>query len=259
MSAAAEPRILLIGGIDPSGGAGLTVDSAVIAMRGGQPLPIPVVLTAQNRHGFRRAFALDDVQWRAALDAALDDGSVQAIKIGLLGDAETIEGVGRAIRSLAATVPIVVDPVLSATVGGLDVGSRAIAAYREHLVPLATLVTPNLPECSALFENEAATALQLGARAVLLKGGHGSGETAEDVLFTASGEQRFVRPRLDVGKVRGTGCALSSAIAFNLASGSDTAQACREAGDWLASRLVQLGSPAVDGLPRSLPLKIELE
>jgi len=250
----ATPRVLLLGGIDPSGGAGLTLDALVIAAHGGQPLPVPVVLTAQNRHGFRGAFAVPEKQWRAAFDAACGDGEVHAIKIGLLGAASTIVAVAAALRPFAERVPIVLDPVLSATAGGLEFDGGVTAAYREHLVPLASVVTPNLPETEALFEGDAASALRLGARAVLVKGGHGEGQEAIDTVTTADGEHQFLRARLDIGPVRGTGCALASAIAVRLARGEDLVTACRDAGDWLAERLAQLGPPpAADGLPRTLP------
>jgi hydroxymethylpyrimidine/phosphomethylpyrimidine kinase len=183
----------------------------------------------------------------------LADGEVHAIKTGLLGDAAAIAAVAAALRPLAAKVPIVVDPVLSATAGGLPASSAAAAAYREHLLPLAALVTPNLPEAAALFGSDAA-ALAAGCPAVLKKGGHGAGPTADDVLSLPGREVQFRRARLAVGAVHGTGCALASAIAAQLANGVDLERACRAAGDWLHGLLQQLGAPPADGLPRPLPL-----
>ncbi|MCA8953243.1 MAG: bifunctional hydroxymethylpyrimidine kinase/phosphomethylpyrimidine kinase, partial [Planctomycetes bacterium] len=117
MSSAPGPRVLLVGGVDPSGGAGLTVDASVALLHGATPLPLAVTLTAQSRRGFRAAFAVPPAQWRAALEALLADAPVAAIKIGLLASRATVAAVAEALRGLAGAVPIVVDPVLGATAG----------------------------------------------------------------------------------------------------------------------------------------------
>ena len=242
-----EPRVLLLGGVDPSGGAGLSLDAIVVAAHGGHALPVPIVLTAQNRSGFRAAFPVPEGQWRAALAAALEDGEIAAVKVGLLGGPAAVRAVAAALRGVAGA-PIVVDPVLSATAGGFAGGEDLVAAYRERLLPLADLVTPNLGEYAALFGGGGHS----GVGAVLQKGGHGEGPEVEDVLFAAAAEHRFRRRRLAVGEVRGTGCALAAAIAAKLASGVGLVRACREAGDWLHARLVRLGAPRADGLPHVL-------
>jgi hydroxymethylpyrimidine/phosphomethylpyrimidine kinase len=244
-------RVLLLGGIDPSGGAGLTLDACVVAELGAHPLPVPVVLTAQNRHGFRAAFPVPEPHWRAAFDAACADGALHAVKIGLLGNAATATAVAAALAPLASQVPIVVDPVLSATAGGFTAAADLAAAYREHLAPLAALLTPNLPELATLYAGDLAAALRR-TPAVLVKGGHGGGGDATDLLVTREGEQRFSRPRLPIGPVRGTGCALAAALAARLAQGHALADACRAAGDWLHARLAALGPPPTEGLPRTL-------
>ena len=247
-------RVLLLGGVDPTGGAGITADAIVAALHGAWPLPIAVVLTAQNRRHFAARFEVPAAQWRAALAAALADGEVHAIKTGLLGDGPVIAEVAAALRPLAADIPIVVDPVLSATAGGLPASRAAAAAYTTHLLPLAALVTPNLPEAEALFGGDPASALATGCRAVLRKGGHGTGPFVDDVLSLPGSEATFRRARLAVGAVHGTGCALASAIAAQLANGVDVARACALAGDWLHGLLRELGAPPADGLPRALPL-----
>ena len=246
-------RVLLLGGIDPGGGAGITADATVVSAHGLQPLPIAVVLTAQNRHRFREQFAIPEHQWRAALEAALGDGPVHAVKIGLLGSAEVVAAVAAALQPLAARMPIVVDPVLSATAGGFAAPAAVAAAYREHLLPLAALLTPNSPELEAIAGGDLDAVLATGCGAVLHKGGHGAGDSAEDVLYRSIGVLRFRRPRLGVGPVHGTGCALASAIAARLAAGQALAEACGDAGNWLAALLRALGPPAADGLPRPLP------
>lgn len=247
-------RVLLLGGVDPCGGAGITADAIVVAAHGCQPLPIAVVLTAQNRHCFTARFAVPAAQWRAALEAALADGAVDAVKTGLLGDAAGIAEVAAALRPIAANVPIVVDPVLSATAGGLAASRAAAAAYRECLLPIAALVTPNHPEAAAIFRGDVREAFAAGCPAVLLKGGHAGGAFADDVLSLPVGDRRFRRARLDVGPVHGTGCALASAIAARLANGEQLAAACAAAGDWLHELLHKLGPAPSNGLPRPVPL-----
>jgi len=247
-------RVLLLGGIDPSGGAGLTQDAAVVLRHGAWPLPIAVCLTAQNRRGFRALFPVPVAQWQAALQAVCEDGPLHAIKLGMLGDAATVAAVAAALRPLAGSIPLLVDPVLSATSGGLAVSPGLLASYREHLLPLASLLLPNTPELLALAAEDPQRLLALGAKAVLHKGGHGSGPLATDSLHTAIGEVSWSRPRLPVGCVRGTGCALASAIAARLANGAELARACGAAGDWLARCLAALPRSSDQDLPRLLPL-----
>ena len=246
-------RVLLLGGVDPSGGAGITADAIDVALHGAQPLPVPVCLTVQGARGFRGAEPVPERTWRAAIDAVLGDGPVQAIKLGMLGDAATASAVAAVLASLRGHVPIVVDPVLSATAGGFAPAQQLASCYRERLLPLATLFTPNLPELGRICDGRAEQALAAGAQAVLVKGGHGDGRWSEDQLFAAGAQFGFRRPRLDVGSVRGTGCALASAIAVRLAAREDVPLACQRAGDWLAVLLQQMGPAVADGLPRPLP------
>lgn len=246
-------RVLLLGGIDPSGGAGITADATVVSLHHAAPLPIALTHTEQNRRGFRRCLAVPAEQWGRALHAVLDDGPVHAVKVGLLADAVSVRGVARELTALRGQVPIVVDPVLSATTGGFTAGAEIVAAYAELLLPLASLLTPNAPELSTLCDGDARRALAAGAGAVLVKGGHLEGPTSEDVLWCGEDRLVFRRERLPCGPVRGTGCALASAIAARLAHGATVAEACRRAGDWLASLLRALGPASGDGLPRALP------
>jgi hydroxymethylpyrimidine/phosphomethylpyrimidine kinase len=248
------PRVLLVGGLDPSGGAGLTHDAAVVLRHGAHPLPVAVCLTAQNRRGFRAAFPVPIAQWQAALQAAWDDGPVHAIKTGMLAGPATVAAVAAALRPLLGSLPLLVDPVLSATAGGLAGTDELVASYREHLLPLASLAVPNTPELQALAGGQPAQLLAAGARAVLHKGGHDTGPLATDTLHTAAGALAWSRPRLAVGRVRGTGCALASAIAARLANGGSLPQACAAAGDWLARCLAALPPAAEHELPQLLPL-----
>lgn len=250
--ATAPRRVVLLGGVDPSGGAGITLDAIVVALHGAQPLPIVLALTEQNRRGFRGCDPVAPARWRAALDAVLADGPVHAVKVGFAGDAANVRAVADAVAAMPSGVAVVVDPVLSATAGGYDAAAELVAAYRDRLAPRVALLTPNVPELAALFGGDRRAALAAGARAVLHKGGHGDGPDCVDVLATAAGERAFRRPRLPTGPVRGTGCALASAIAARLAAGADLAAACGAAGDWLAGLLRDLGPAPADGLPRLL-------
>ncbi|MCC6671299.1 MAG: hydroxymethylpyrimidine/phosphomethylpyrimidine kinase [Planctomycetes bacterium] len=246
---AAAPRVLVIGGLDPSNGAGITADARAVQAHGGHALTVATGLTVQNRHGYRGGTAVAPDLLRAQLRAALAEGPVLAVKTGLflspdqpgLVAAELLAGLGHA-------PPWVVDPVLSATAGGLAGGAELIAALRAECVPRAHVVTPNLPELEALAPAGAHELLAAGARAVLVKGGHGAGDEVVDVLHGAGGPHRFAHPRLGVGPVHGTGCALASAIAAGLAHGREVRAACAVAIGWL-QRCLRATVPAGDGLP----------
>ena len=243
-----SPRLLLLGGVDPSGGAGLSVDAVVAALHGCAVAPVVTALTVQNRHAFSDRVAPDAAFVARACAAAFDDGPVAAIKVGMLGAPTLAATVATALRPLAGTVPIVVDPVLVSTAPGLAAGAPLVAAYREHLLPLATVLLPNGPERAAFGDLD-------GCAGVLAKDGHGDGESCRDELrLRGAVVASFARPRLPVGRVRGTGCALATAIAARLAHGAGLADACRDAGDWLFTLLQHLGPGRGDAPPRLLPL-----
>lgn len=249
-----KPRVLLLGGVDPSGGAGLSVDVAVAVACGAQPLPVPVALTVQSRRGFLALQPVPESSWRGAIEAQFADAPVHAVKVGLIGDAGNARALAAVLRQVGAGVPIVVDPVLSATAGGLVGSAELELVYRTEFAAVTTLLTPNRPECAALFGSEPARALAAGVRALLVKDGHGEGREVVDELHTPGEVLRLARPRLPVGPVRGTGCALASAIASHLARGLSLAAAVTLAGEQLAAVLAALGPAGDDGLPRLLPL-----
>jgi hydroxymethylpyrimidine/phosphomethylpyrimidine kinase len=246
---------LLLGGVDPSGGAGLTVDAVVAAIHGCQVLPVVTTWTAQNRHAFRAREPLPPDQVDGALAAALADGPVDAVKIGMLGSPATVAFVASALRPLVGRAPIVVDPVLVSTATGPTASTALAAAYREHLLPITSLLLPNHAETAAICGDRADAALASGCAAVLAKDGHGEGAIVDDVLWRQGVEPRhFPRRRLPVGRVRGTGCVLATAVTAQLAAGFPLDVACQQAGDWLHARLLELGPAPADGLPRVLPL-----
>lgn len=249
-------RVLLLGGLDPCGGAGITADARVLQQFGALGLPIALVLTVQNRFGFRRLAAVDEDLWQDALAVALADGELHAVKTGLLADAAQVEAVARTLRPLE--VPLVVDPVLSATAGGLDPGGDVAAAYRRHLLPLAAVATPNRDELAALAPDGVAALLRSGCRAVIVKGGHGDGATARDVLHTEAGERAVEHPRMPVGRVHGTGCAFAAALAAQLAAGVPMAEAMAAASRFVHRCLSAMGEGDAAAPPRPLQLPAAL-
>ena len=246
-------RVLLLGGLDPSGGAGVTLDATVASLHGVAPLPIALCATVQSSRGFVSATPIPTDVWLDQVGAVVGDERPAAIKLGYVGSAEVVAALTEVLRPLAAEVPLVVDPVLSATAGGMAANDQLARSYVEELAPLAALMTPNTPELRALAAGDATALLRSGARAVLHKGGHGDGDEAVDVLWAGAAPARFARPRRSCGPVRGTGCALATAIAAHLASGACVRTACEQAGDWLSQLLAQT-APRPDGRPQGLSL-----
>ncbi len=255
----AMARIVVLGGLDPSGGAGLTLDARVLSVHGCVALPVAAALTVQNRRGLSRLEPVAAALVLEQLQAALGDGDVAAIKTGLIGSADLVEGLAAALPRLAKGIPLVVDPVLSATAGGYEAGPELARAYREALAPLACVFTPNLPEAGAILSqlDGPAGLIARGCQGVLQKGGHGAAAMLEDQYWDRHGVVRMEHPALSIGSVRGTGCALASALSAFLARGLEPAAAARRAVDWLQGllRLLQ-AEPAADGLPRHLPLRL---
>ncbi len=222
--------IMTIGGSDSSGGAGLTRDAFVSHRLGCEVLPIVTAVTAQSHEKLFEAQVMPAGLVAHQIRAALATTKPAAIKIGMLGKAEIAEAVADAIRALDC--PLVLDPVLKSTSGG----SLFSGQLPQGLLSQAALVTPNLPEAAALsgrpeahtddeIAAQAAWFFAQGTKAVLIKGGHGAGDTSADHLFSASDRHILAAPRLSTSR-RGTGCALATAIACHLAEGGDLYRAC---------------------------------
>lgn len=255
-------RVLLLGGLDPSGGAGITVDATVVSGLGGEPLPVALATTVQGLRGFVQSHAIDARVVREQVATVCADGPVHAVKVGYAGSVDAVALVASLLQPLRGKAVICIDPVLSATAGGMAPDPALVTAYRELLMPLATLVTPNTPELQLLAAGNARALLDEGAVAVLHKGGHGEGPESIDELWSrerssessvVESPYRFARQRFACGPVRGTGCALASAIATHLANRQSLVDACRTAGDWLNAQLARV-APRPSGLPRHLPL-----
>jgi len=237
---------LSIAGSDPSGGAGLQADLKVFLRFGLSGAAVPTAITVQSASGVRAVHPLDAALVGRQLAALLADLAPAAVKIGMLGDARVVRAVARALAPLARRgVPIVVDPVLASGDGRRLLARRDVPVLLGQLVPLATLLTPNVAEAAELagvpasrvvaYASEVlATLRRAGARAVLLKGGHLSGETSTDLLSQRGSTVAFTLPRVRTPRrVHGTGCALSAAIAARLAQGASLEDACGQAKAWV--------------------------
>jgi hydroxymethylpyrimidine/phosphomethylpyrimidine kinase len=238
--------VLVIAGVDSSGGAGLTRDVQAIRECGGVALCAVTAVTAQTDAQLRAVHALPPRLVRAQIAAALDTRRVGAVKIGMLATRATVAAV---LAGLARVrVPLVLDPVLVSSSGGRLIDAAGERLLRRALLPRATLLTPNIPEAAALLQAPAArTAAELlaqaralchlGAAAVLLKGGHAHGPQAVDLLVTAGGAvHRLSAPRVQAMQ-RGTGCALAAAIAAGLAARLSLRSACEQAKRYVSGLL----------------------
>jgi hydroxymethylpyrimidine/phosphomethylpyrimidine kinase len=229
MTAETPPIALTIAGSDPSGGAGIQADLKTFAALGIYGASVIAALTAQNTVGVSGVFAIPPDFIAAQFRAVVSDLSIAAIKTGMLGDLATVEMVASLLDEVAP-VPVVVDPVMVATSGDVLLRPEAIDAVRSALIPRAALITPNIPEASRLLDSpeaktdsemraQAEALMQLGCRAVLVKGGHGDGDDVLDILFDGKKHFAFRRPRIATSNTHGTGCTLSAAIAAGLANG----------------------------------------
>lgn len=244
-----RPAVLVIAGSDSSGGAGISRDLRTLADLGVAALCAVTAVTAQTHGHLVSVHHVPPEVVRTQIRAALESTAVGAIKIGMLGTAATVSAVADCLPRGAA-IPVVVDPVLLSSSGGVLLDEAGRAEMRARLFPLASVLTPNIPEAASLCGTapassreellaQAGSLLAAGARAVLLKGGHADGPEAVDLLLAADGEPRwFSSPRLDA-RCRGTGCALASAIAAALASGSSLEKACRSGKEYVRSLLTE--------------------
>jgi hydroxymethylpyrimidine/phosphomethylpyrimidine kinase len=214
---------LTVAGSDPSGGAGIQADLKTFSALGAYGTAVLTALTAQNTRGVTGVHPVPADFVRLQLTTLLDDVTVHATKTGMLGSAAVVRAVAGVLAQRRAG-PVVVDPVMVATSGDRLIDDDAVAAVRDELLPVADLLTPNVPEAAALLGTEPATRedelpdraralLALGPRAVLLKGGHLGGGESVDVLATADGVTVTRRPRIATTATHGTGCTLSSALA----------------------------------------------
>jgi hydroxymethylpyrimidine/phosphomethylpyrimidine kinase len=242
------PRVLVVAGSDSGGGAGIQADIKAITMLGAFATTAITALTAQNTLGVEDVMPVDPRFVALQMKAVLTDIGADAIKTGMLGSAKTVEAVAGICESLAFGVPLIVDPVMVAKGGASLLDKGAHEALVLRLLPLASLVTPNVPEAEILtgmsiqterdLERAADALLALGPSAVLMKGGHLEGETVIDVLRTADGAvHRFEGPRIHSRSTHGTGCTLASAIAAGIAEGLTLQDAVARARDYVVKAI----------------------
>ncbi|MCA3758823.1 MAG: bifunctional hydroxymethylpyrimidine kinase/phosphomethylpyrimidine kinase [Phenylobacterium sp.] len=221
-------RVLIIAGSDSGGGAGLQADLKAVTALGGFAATAVTAVTVQNTLGVSGVHPVPAEIVTAQARAVLDDIGADALKTGMLGDVAMVETVA-AILDSVRDIPAVVDPVMTAKGGAALLAKEAMEAVRSLMIPRAWLLTPNAPESEALTglpvrtpddQRRAGEALlALGARAVLMKGGHLEGGRVVDLLITPSGETLFEAGRIDTRHTHGTGCTLASACAAGLAQG----------------------------------------
>lgn len=241
------PVALTIAGSDSSGGAGIQADLKTFAALGVYGASAITALTAQNTKGVAAIHAVPAAFVTAQIDAVFSDLDVGAVKIGMVAQAESIDAIAAAL-SRWKPGHIVLDPVMVATSGDRLLAAEAVVVLRTKLMPLASVITPNLPEAAALLdepiarseaeiESQGRRLLGLGCRAVLIKGGHGEGTESIDYLVGADKTIALAAPRVATQNTHGTGCSLSSAVAASLAKGEDLETAVRNAKSWISAAI----------------------
>lgn len=241
-------RVLTIAGSDSGGGAGIQADLKTFSALGCYGLSVITALTAQNTMGVTGIHAVPPAFAAQQMAAVIGDIGVDAVKIGMLYSAELIESVAASLIQHGVNT-IVLDPVMVAQSGDKLLQEEAIAALKRALIPMATVITPNLPEAEVLLGRKidglddmrtaARELTELGCRSVLIKGGHMQTSESSDVLFI-SGENRIVvmpDRRVPTTNTHGTGCTLSSAIAAQLAKGLDIEAAAQRAKQYIADAI----------------------
>jgi hydroxymethylpyrimidine/phosphomethylpyrimidine kinase len=241
------PIALTIAGSDSSGGAGIQADLKTFAAFGVYGASVITALTAQNTQGVTGIHQVPADFVTGQIDAVFSDLAIGAVKIGMVAELSVI---GAIAAGLAKWQPkhVVLDPVMVATSGDRLLKTDAVEALRTRLIPLAALITPNLPEAAALLDEAVATTesaiadqgkrlLAFGPRAVLVKGGHGQGTESIDYFVTGAATIPLPAPRVATKNTHGTGCSLSSAIAAGLAKGEDTETAVRNAKSWISAAI----------------------
>lgn len=243
------PNVLTVAGVDPSGGAGIAADLKTFSALGVYGMSVVTALTVQNTQGVSAVQSVPAPFVAAQLDALLADSEMAAIKIGMLAEESVTKAVADCLRRQPPPY-LVLDTVMVAKGGHKLLQESAVDALRSLLVPMASLVTPNLPEAAALLHTEPAqneqdmvaqgrALIAQGAKAVLLKGGHLLSEKNEspDLFVTAQHEIRFSAPRVPTKNTHGTGCSLSAALAALRPQCKDWPETIARAKDWLSQAL----------------------
>ncbi|MGJ8547806.1 MAG: bifunctional hydroxymethylpyrimidine kinase/phosphomethylpyrimidine kinase [Sulfitobacter sp.] len=249
------PNVLSIAGSDPSGGAGIQADIKAISANGAFAMAAITALTAQNTQGVTGIHLIPPEFIKDQIASVLADIRVDAVKIGMIAKADVAVAVAQALKG-HADIPIVLDPVMIAKGGASLLEPDAVNTLRDALLPLAMLLTPNLPEAAHLLCCDTATTrgemaaqgaalCALGVEAVLMKGGHLDGPESPDCLVTADTVTWFEGVRTPTANTHGTGCTLSSALAAQLAHGCTAVEATAAAKSYVAHAIACAGELSV--------------
>ena len=249
------PVALTIAGSDSSGGAGIQADLKTFAALSVYGASAITALTAQNTRGVSAVHPVPPEFITAQLEAVFGDLAVGAVKTGMLGGRATIDAIAAALKHWSPPF-VVLDPVMVATSGDRLLPADAVDALRTKLIPLASIITPNLPEAAVLLseplaasdaaiESQGRRLLSLGCSHVLIKGGHGHGSESIDYLISASSTVPLASPRLATQNTHGTGCSLSAAITAGLAKGEDMDTAVRNAKAFISAAIASADRFAV--------------
>lgn len=237
---------LTIAGSDSGGGAGIQADLKTFSALGTYGASVLTAVTAQNTQGVSAVEDISPAMIAAQMQAVFADLKVDAVKIGMVSRSQTIGVIADGLAAFRG--PVVVDPVMVATSGDRLLQEEAIETLIARLLPLAAVVTPNLPEAALLTGRSIATSpdemveqaeiiLSFGAGAVLIKGGHGSGASSTDLLVTPDGVTELSAPRIDTSNDHGTGCTLAAAVTAGLARDLSITDACHAAKTYLHAAL----------------------
>lgn len=249
-------KTLTIAGSDCSGGAGVQADIKTMSALGCYAASVITAITAQNTQGVYAVSAVSPCVITAQIDAVMQDLAPQHIKIGMMNNAETINAIADSISHYSYH-SLIIDPVMVSTSGCQLMLPHAITLLRDRIIPLATLLTPNIPEAEQLTgitidsdeqAHKAASLIrQMGARAVLIKGGHRQGTTKTDWLYTDDGQRyAYTSPTVNTHNTHGTGCTLSSAITAFIAKGDALPQAVQHAKEYV-SKAIAAGNNITTG------------
>lgn len=249
-SRGSTPIALTVAGSDSGGGAGIQADIKAMSATGAYACSVIAALTAQNTQGVTGVMPIPADFIRAQFDAVFADVPVKAVKVGMLADVATINVVADCLRQYQPEF-VVLDPVMVATSGDLLLAEDAVTSLIEQMLPLADVITPNLPEAMTLLgrrgqpepEDEsglldlARALLGLGCQSVLVKGGHQNNDESVDYWLNKQVSKRFASKRFDTRNTHGTGCTLSSSIASFLAQGHDMESAISHAKDYISAAI----------------------
>ncbi len=241
-------NVLTIAGTDPSGGAGIQADIKTITAFKGFATSVITALVAQNTMGVKSISEVPVHFIEEQIDCVFDDIKIDSIKLGMLHQPEIVELVSKKIKDYNLNVPVVLDPVMVAKSGDILLTESAILSLKTNILPIAYIVTPNIPEAEIISGTKIVTdddvlkageiILSMGPNSVLMKGGHREGEAVYDFIICSGGYKKFESERINTVNTHGTGCTLSAAIASKLAQGEDLISSIQIARDYVHNAIL---------------------